>query len=51
MGKNINWDLEDVYIAQALNYLEAYNIKIGLLINFVATSLAFHRLTNKKFTP
>lgn len=41
--------LEDVHIAQALNYLEAYNIEIGLLINFGAKSLAFHRLTNKKF--
>jgi GxxExxY protein len=41
--------LEDVHIAQALNYLEAYNIPIGLLINFGAKSLDFHRLFNKKF--
>ncbi len=41
--------LEDVHIAQALNYLEAYNMEIGLLINFGAKSLAFHRLTNKNF--
>ena len=41
--------LEDVHIAQALNYLEAYNMEIGLLINFGAKSLQFHRLTNKKF--
>jgi len=43
--------LEDVHIAQALNYLEAYNIEIGLLINFGAKSLEFHRFTNKKFNP
>lgn len=41
--------LEDVHIAQALNYLEAYNMEIGLLINFGAKSLEVHRLTNKKF--
>ncbi len=43
--------LEDVHIAQALNYLEAYNMEIGLLINFGEKSLVFHRLTNKKFNP
>ena len=43
--------LEDVYFAQAINYLEAYNIEIGLLINFGETSLNFKRLTNKKFKP
>ena len=26
--------LEDVHLAQGLNYLEAYNLEIGLLINF-----------------
>jgi len=41
--------LEDVHIAQAMNYLEAYNMEIGLLINFGARSLEFHRVTNKKF--
>lgn len=43
--------VEDVHIAQALNYLEAYNIPIGLLINFGGKSLDFHRLFNKKFKP
>ena len=43
--------LEDVHIAQALNYLEAYNIQVGLLINFGSPSLQFHRLYNKKFKP
>jgi GxxExxY protein len=37
--------LEQVHLAQALNYLEAYKIEIGLLINFGSTSLQFKRLT------
>lgn len=41
--------LEDVHLAQAINYLEAYNLEIGLLINFGEKSLTFKRLTNKKF--
>ena len=41
--------LEDVHFAQAINYLEAYNIEIGLLINFGERSLTFKRLQNKKF--
>ena len=41
--------LEAVQFAQAINYLEAYNLEIGLLINFGETSLTFNRLTNKKF--
>ncbi|MCH5721333.1 GxxExxY protein [Niabella hibiscisoli] len=41
--------LENVHFAQAINYLEAYNLEIGLLINFGETSLCFKRLTNKKF--
>ena len=43
--------LEDVYLAQAMNYLEAYNLEVGLLINFGARSLEFKRLHNKKFRP
>ena len=43
--------LEDVHLAQALNYLEAYNIEIGMLINFGAKSLQFKRLINPKFKP
>lgn len=38
-------NLEDVHLAQALNYLEAYRLEIGLLINFGAKSLQFKRLT------
>jgi GxxExxY protein len=41
--------LESVHLAQAMNYLEAYNLEVGLLINFGANSLEFKRLTNKKF--
>jgi GxxExxY protein len=41
--------LEDVHLAQAINYLEAYNLEIGLLINFGEKSLNFKRLTNKKY--
>ena len=43
--------LEDVHLAQALNYLEAYNLEVGLLINFGAKSLEFKRLHNKKYKP
>ena len=41
--------LEDVHLAHAINYLEAYNLEIGLLINFGEKSLHFKRLTNKKY--
>ena len=40
--------LDDVHLAQSLNYLEAYNLEIGLLINFGETSLKFKRVVNKK---
>lgn len=40
--------LEDVHLAQAMNYLEAYNMEIGLLINFGAKSLQFKRVHNNK---
>ena len=43
--------LEDVHIAQAINYLEAYNLEIGLLINFGSKRVEFHRFTNKKYNP
>lgn len=41
-------DLEDVHLAQAMNYVEAYNLEIGLLINFGAKSLQFKRVHNNK---
>ena len=39
--------LEDVHLAQGLNYLTAYNLDIGLLINFGAKSLEVNRLYRK----
>ena len=41
--------LENVHLAQAINYLEAYNLQIGLLINFGGLQLEFKRLNNKKY--
>ena len=41
--------LTDINLAQAINYLEAYDLEIGLLINFGAKSLEFRRIINKKF--
>jgi GxxExxY protein len=38
--------LEDVHLAQAMNYCEAYKKEIGLLINFGAKSLEFKRVHN-----
>jgi GxxExxY protein len=43
--------LEDVHFAQGINYLEAYNLEVGLLINFGEISLNFKRLSNKKYKP
>lgn len=42
--------LDDVHLAQALNYLEAFNMETGLLINFGSQSLQFKRLLNKKYS-
>jgi GxxExxY protein len=43
--------LENVHLAQAKNYLEAYNMQVGLLLNFGSISLQFKRLENSKFIP
>lgn len=43
--------LENVHLAQAINYLEAYNIQTGLLINFGSLSMELKRLLNKKYIP
>ena len=40
--------LEGVHKAQAINYCEAYNIADGLLINFGAERLQYHRVFNKE---
>ncbi|MEJ7681411.1 MAG: GxxExxY protein [Segetibacter sp.] len=36
--------LEDVHLAQVLNYLKAYRLEVALLINFGSKSLTFKRL-------
>ena len=38
--------LEAIHFAQAKNYLEAFNLEVGLLINFGAISLGFKRIEN-----
>lgn len=38
--------LEDVHLAQAMNYCQAYNLPVGLLINFGGRSLDFKRVYN-----
>jgi len=40
--------LEDVHLAQAVNYVEAYHMEVGLLLNFGAKSLEFKRVHNNK---
>jgi len=42
-------ELQDVHLAQAINYLEAYDLEIGLLINFGSKSLQVKRVSNKSF--
>jgi len=41
-------ELEDVHLAQAINYLEAYDLEVGLLINFGGKSLEYKRVVNRK---
>jgi GxxExxY protein len=42
-------NLEDVHLAQAKNYVIAYDFPIGLLINFGANSLQFKKIFNPKY--
>ncbi len=42
-------EMSDVHLAQAINYLEAFDLEVGLLINFGSKSLQFKRLSNKSF--
>jgi GxxExxY protein len=44
-------ELTNINLAQGKNYLEAYNLEVGLLINFGANSLQWKRLFNNKFNP
>lgn len=39
--------LDNTHLAQGLNYLEAYKLEIGLLINFGTNRLEFKRLINQ----
>jgi len=41
-------DLNDSNLNQGLNYLEAFNLEVGLLLNFGSKSLQFKRLINSK---
>jgi len=41
-------ELNDSNIAQARNYLEAYNLPVGLLINFGSRSMQHKRIYNTK---
>ena len=41
--------LDNVHFAQAINYLEAYNLEVGLLLNFGSESLEMKRLLNSKY--
>jgi len=40
--------LDDLNLAQAMNYLEAYNLPFGLSINFGAKSVEYKRVYNSK---
>lgn len=42
-------NLEDVHLAQAKNYVVAYDKPIGLLINFGSKSLQFKKVFNPKY--
>ena len=40
--------LEDIHLAQAKNYTVAYNIPVGLLINFGSLSLQYKKVFNNQ---
>ncbi len=42
-------NLENVHLAQAKNYVVAYNFPIGLLINFGSVSLQYKKIFNPKY--
>ncbi len=41
-------EIEDAHLSQAMNYLEAYGMEVGLLINFGAKSLVFKRVHSNR---
>ncbi len=49
LEKNFREKFQALNRAQAINYLEAYNLEVGLLLNFGARSLEYKRLINSKF--
>ncbi|WP_299756456.1 GxxExxY protein [uncultured Pontibacter sp.] len=42
-------NLEDIHLAQAKNYTVAYNLPVGLLINFGSLSLQYKKVFNSKY--
>lgn len=44
-------NLEDVHLAQAKNYVVAYDFPIGLLLNFGANSLQIKKVYNSRYNP
>lgn len=44
-------NLEDVHLAQAKNYVVAYDLPVGLLVNFGAASLQYKKVFNPKYHP
>jgi GxxExxY protein len=42
-------EIEGRHINQLLNYMNAFNIEVGLLINFGSNKLEFKRYYNSKF--
>jgi GxxExxY protein len=44
-------NLEDAHLAQAKNYLVAYDFEVGLLINFGSTSLQYKKIFNSLKNP
>lgn len=43
-------NLEDVHLAQAKNYVVAYDFPVGLLINFGSSSLQYKKVFNPKYS-
>lgn len=42
-------ELNDIHLAQAINYLEAFDLEVGLLLNFGSKSLQYKRLIHPRF--